>query len=133
MKYLLDTHVAIWSLIGSDNITSEVKEIMKNKDNTFYYSVLSPWEIEIKHLKHKNFKLKGEEFSFLCDQAYCQCLEVKNKHVRELENIIKIDDKLKHNDPFDKMIMAQAKSENMTLITHDIKFKAYNLKNVIYL
>lgn len=129
MKYLLDTHVIMWALIDSPKLSKEVKQILFNNDNTIYYSTVSAWEVEIKHLKRENFKLSGKQLCFLCDQNYVLNLPIQNKHVEELENINKDTN---HNDPFDKMLLAQAKVENMVLITHDKKFKAYNEKNILF-
>lgn len=131
MKYLLDTHVIMWALIDSPKLSKEVKQILFNNDNTIYYSTVSAWEVEIKHLKRENFKLSGKQLCFLCDQNYVLNLPIQNKHVEELENINKEKD-TKHNDPFDKMLLAQAKVENMVLITHDKKFKAYNENNILF-
>ena len=64
MKYLLDTHIILWALINDPRIDADTKEIIMNKNNTIYYSTISPWEVEIKHAKNKLFKLSGEQFCF---------------------------------------------------------------------
>lgn len=127
MKYLLDTHIILWALIDDKNIDKNTKEIILNKDNEIYYSTVSAWEVEIKHQKDKSFKLTGEQFSFLCDQNFLLNLSINNKHVNylnEIENTI-------NKDPFDRMLLAQAKAENMILITHDKKFKNYDKNNIL--
>lgn len=130
MKYLLDTHIILWALIDDPRLNKEAKSIIIDKNNTIYYSTVSSWEIEIKHLKREDFKLSAEQFNFLCDQNYLLNISIQNKHIEQLEEINK-NENIKHNDPFDKMLLAQAKAENMIFITHDNKFKAYNEKNVI--
>ncbi len=130
MKYLLDTHIILWALIDDPRLNKESKNIIMDKNNTIYYSTVSSWEIEIKHLKREDFKLSAEQFNFLCDQNYLLNISIQNKHIEQLEKINK-NENIKHNDPFDKMLLAQAKAENMIFITHDNKFKAYNEKNVI--
>lgn len=127
MKYLLDTHIILWALIDDKNLDKNTKEIILNKDNEIYYSTVSTWEVEIKHQKDKSFKLTGEQFSFLCDQNFLLNLSINNKHVnylKEIENTI-------NKDPFDRMLLAQAKAENMILITHDKKFKNYDKNNIL--
>ena len=52
MKYLLDTHVLMWMIAGSSEVDEEVKQLIMTPENQIYYSTLSPWEIEIKHLKY---------------------------------------------------------------------------------
>ena len=127
MKYLLDTHILMWMLTGDEQIGKEVKELIMDQDNQIYYSAVSPWEIEIKHLKYpEQISVSGEEFNGFCEQAGFIALPIAGKYVGELKNIRQIDNNLKHNDPFDKMLLAQARYENMVLITHDRKFKNYD-------
>lgn len=130
MKYLLDTHVILWALVGDNRVSPEIKEILFNKDNQLYYSTASVWEIELKHLKRKEFKLNSKQFTFLCDQNDILNLPIKNIHIDNLEEIKKIQD-VEHNDPFDKMLLSQATCEGMKFITHDKKFECYDNRNII--
>lgn len=127
MKYLLDTHIIIWALLDSNKLSEDIKKIILNKTNQIFYSSISPWEIEIKHQKDKRFKINGEDFCFLCDQNNVYNLPIQNKHVYEYKNVISKN----HHDPFDKMLLAQAISEDMILITHDTKFKEYKDKHIL--
>lgn len=131
MRYLLDTHVILWALIDDKRIPKDIKEKLLNSNNQVYYSTVSPWEVEIKHQEQKNFTLSAKQFCFLCDQNDILNLPIKNDHVIKLNDIIKANKKIKHNDPFDKMLLAQSLQENMTLITHDKKLMVYNTGNVI--
>ena len=130
MKYLFDTHVLLWALINDQNLSPKVIDIINDVNNDIYYSSISPWEVEIKHLKREDFKLSGEQLIFLCNQNGLHSIQINNKHICELKNIKK-NKKTKHNDPFDKMLLAQAISENMILITHDKKFSAYSNPNIM--
>ena len=130
MKYLLDTHIILWALIGDDRISNEVKDILYDSKNDIYYSTVSSWEIEIKHLSKENFKLSSEQFAFLCDQNGLINLPVKNSDVNKLKFIKKVKD-MKHNNPFDKLLLAQSISENMIFITHDQKFSLYSNPNIM--
>ena len=127
MRYLLDTHIILWALLDDKSLDKKVKELILNKNNEIYYSTVSSWEVEIKHQKDKNFKLSGEQFIFLCDQNNLLNLNINNKHVNNLKNI---ENKI-NNDPFDRMLLSQAKAENMILITHDKKFKNYDKNNIL--
>ncbi|MBQ6489977.1 MAG: type II toxin-antitoxin system VapC family toxin [Solobacterium sp.] len=129
MKYLLDTHIILWALIDDPRLSAEVKNIILNPDHSIYYSTVSPWEVEIKHLKDPNFQLSGEQLAFLCDQNGLLNLPVQNEHILELKNIGHPN--TRHKDPFDKMLLAQAKHEKMILITHDSKFRQYNDKHLM--
>ena len=84
MKYLLDTHIILWALIDDQRLSIETKNIILNPDHSIYYSTVSPWEVEIKHLKDPNFQLSGEQLAFLCDQNGLLNLPVQNEHILEL-------------------------------------------------
>jgi len=132
MKYLLDTHILLWALSRTDMVPEKVKQILLNRNNDIYYSVISPWEIEIKHLKRpEEVVINCSKLCHICDQSYYNNLKIENKHINELRNIVPINPKIKHNDPFDKMLLAQAISEDMILITHDRKFNNYKCKNIL--
>ena len=128
MRYLLDTHIILWALINDKRLSQEIKDIILDDNNTIYYSTVSPWEVEIKHLKDSKFSLSAEQLCFLCDQNNLLNLTIQNRHIEELKNI---SDKNEHKDPFDLMLLSQAISENMILITHDKKFNVHNSKNVM--
>ena len=130
MKYLLDTHIILWALINDEHLSKKVIDIINDSNNDIYFSSISPWEVEIKHQKKDSFKLTGKQLTFLCEQNGLLDIPIKNKHIDELENL-KNDNKIKHSDPFDRMLLCQAISENMILITHDHKFEAYESKNVL--
>ena len=130
MKYLLDTHIILWTLLGDENIYRKISDIINNSNNDIYYSTASTWEIEIKHQSRNDFKLSGQQFAFLCDQNGLVNLQIRNMDIVALEKIIKKND-IKHNDLFDRLLLAQAICENMTFITHDKKFSAYANSNIL--
>ena len=133
MKLLLDTHVAMWMIGGFDFIDKDVKELIMDNKNDIYYSTVTTWEIEIKHLKKPNkMMISGNNFANLCEQAGFININIKNEHINELKNIIPVDESIQHNDPFDRMLLAQARSENIILITHDKKFKNYNDNHLLF-
>lgn len=131
MKYLLDTHIILWSLVNDKHLTNDIRNIINDSNNDIYFSTISPWEVEIKHLKKDNFYLSGEQLTFLCEQNGLLNIQIKNGHIKELKNLVKKED-IKHSDPFDKMLLAQAISEKMIFVTHDRKFKAYENNNILF-
>lgn len=130
MKYLFDTHIILWALVDDNRINNKVKNILTDSKNEIYYSSVSTWEIEIKHLNRENFNLSGEQFAFLCDQNGLANTTIKNSNIVELKNLKKTKN-IKNNDLFDKMLLAQAISENMIFITHDKKFSSYSNSNIM--
>ena len=130
MRYLFDTQIILWVLANDEHLSKKALDIINDPKNDILYSTVSSWEIEIKHLKNKNFTLNSEQFSFLCDQNGLINIQISNKHIKELKNLKK-DENVSHNDPFDRMLLAQAVSEKLIFVTHDKKFKAYSNSNIL--
>ena len=70
--------------------------------------------------------ISGKQLTNLCEQVGFINISVTTSHINELNKIQAIDETVKHNDPFDRMLLAQAISENMILLTHDKKFNNYS-------
>ena len=114
-------------------ITQEkAKEMILDPNNVVYYSAVSVWEISIKHANHPdNVEFTGRELSQFCQDAGFLPVEMRDKHVLALETITRAAGAPPHHDPFDRMLIAQAKAENMSLITHDSLLPYYEEKCII--
>ncbi|MCR5266546.1 MAG: type II toxin-antitoxin system VapC family toxin [Cyanobacteria bacterium RUI128] len=107
-------------------IEPTVLEEINNPDNEIYYSVLSVWEITLKNAKNPTaMPITGAEFVDYCDKSGFIRLPLINNHVKQLPTLKK-DEAISHKDPFDRMLICQAKSEGITFITHDEKLTAYH-------
>lgn len=127
MNILLDTHIALWALTGDSRLSSNARVLLEDPTNKLYISTASLWEIAIKHEKRPNeMKTTSEEFFSYCKQAGIISLPIVEKHVFELKNLSNI-----HSDPFDRILLAQASSENYILMTHDEKIANYKMECVI--
>lgn len=127
MEFLLDTHIILWLMNNDFRLSSKVKEIILNPDNKFYYSVVSMWEIAIKHMaKPLAMPMGSSEFMQRCEYCGYKKLPLDDRHVCALETLEHKDGEVEHNDPFDRMLLAQAKGDGMTLLTHDSKFNSWN-------
>ena len=103
-----------------------------DSDNTIYYSSVSIWEVSIKHANHpENVEFTGKELSQFCQEAGFLPVEMRDKHVFALETIVRAEDAPPHHDPFDRMLIAQAKAERMSFITHDSLLPYYNEKCIM--
>ena len=131
MRYLLDTHIVLWAMVNDERLKKEVIDIINDRNNQIYYSSISPWEIELKHQKYPNFKIDAKMFEFLCDQNNLENIRIENKHINELSLINEKYKNVNHHDPFDKMLLAQAISENMILVTHDKRFAGYSSSHIM--
>ena len=120
MNLLLDTHILIWALNEDPALSEKAREIILDSDNAIYYSTVSVWEIAIKHALHPdNVEFTGKELAGFSKEAGFLPLEVRDRHVFALETLSRPADAPRHNDPFDRMLIAQAKAENMVFLTHD--------------
>ena len=118
MNILLDTHMAIWALLDSPRLTPKAKQFITDPDNTIYYSVVSVWEVLLKHSAHPDrMDLSADIFSESCKAAGFVPLELRDKHVLAARTFP--PDVHGHKDPFDRLLLAQAKSQNMSFLTHD--------------
>ena len=85
------------------------------------------WEIAIKHRKHPQVITRsGTEFMHYCEAIGFIKLPIDDRHVCALETLHEKEENKGHADPFDRILLAQAKGDGMTLITHDDKFSLYD-------
>ena len=132
MNLLLDTHILIWTLNEDPRLPEKAREMILDKDNAVYYSSVSVWEISIKHTNHPDsVAFTGKELAQFCQEAGFLPVEMRNKHVFALETIQRAEGAPPHHDPFDRMLIAQAKAENMSFITHDSLIPYYEEKCII--
>lgn len=127
MKVLLDTHILLWAISGSKKLPKEAREILLDPDNTIYYSSISVWEVALKHRTHpKEMELSGKAFAAYCKEAGYLRLDMNEEHVLAEETLKVAEGAAPHNDPFDRMLIAQAKAEKLILITKDVKMQSYH-------
>jgi PIN domain nuclease of toxin-antitoxin system len=124
MKYLLDSHVVCWLRFNPLKLPGYINTILENEENQLYYSVVTPWELSIKHAKGK-LHLPEIFFSTLPDLGL-ECVGIEHKHVEALRQLPHL-----HHDPFDRMLVAQAKEENLTFITADTMLADYPIKTLL--
>ena len=128
MKILLDTHILIWFHKDDKRLSQKAREIILNPQNEVFYSTINIWEAQLKYLKHpETFKFSGEDLNILSIQANLSCIDIKTVHALALKTLFYSSDAPKpHNDPFDRMLICQAKVEKMLLLTHDASISYYN-------
>ena len=132
MKLLLDTHILLWVLTGDSKLSEKAVKLIQNPGNTAYFSAISSWEVAIKHAKRpNNIKFTGVKFTERCLDAGFISLPVSDDYIAALESLSRPDDAPPHRDPFDRMLIAQAKSEDMLFLTHDMLLPYYHEPCVI--
>ncbi|MBO4859527.1 MAG: type II toxin-antitoxin system VapC family toxin [Treponema sp.] len=122
---LLDTHIILWAMTKDVKLNTKMRDIILNPNNRIFYSIASMWEVQIKYAR-KKLPISGVEFMHYCEQSGYHKLPVDDLHVVELANLVRDESAPPHNDPFDKIMLSQAKAEGFTFLTHDPFFRGYN-------
>lgn len=120
MKYLLDTHIWLWSLLSPERLDENIVQILENRDNKLFISPITIWEILI-------LAEKGRiELSASPDEWVAEALKRSSVEEAKLSHAIAIKSRtieLPHKDPADRFIAATAWENDLTLITEDEKLK----------
>lgn len=122
---LLDTHIILWAMTKDVKLNTKMRDIILNPNNRIFYSIASMWEVQIKYAR-KKLPISGVEFMHYCEQSGYHKLPIDDLHVVELANLVRDESAPPHNDPFDKIMLSQAKAEGFTFLTHDPFFRGYN-------
>ena len=126
MKLLLDTHIILWALDDNLRLPSQARELILDEKNDIYYSAASVWETTIKYMaKPDKIHISGSKLSELCREMGYRMLPITDNHVKALETLIYHNQDQTHNDPFDRIMIAQAKAERLRFVTHDSKIPFY--------
>ena len=115
-SYLVDTHIFIWWLSEDKKLNKSTQKILKDPNSHIYVSIATLWEISIKNTAGK-LPLKTTITEMVSFSGF-ELLSINLSHVLNLGKL-----PIYHNDPFDRMLVAQAKAEGLTLLTDDRKIK----------
>ena len=126
MKLLLDTHIILWALDDNPKLPKQARALIMDAQNDIYYSSASIWETTIKYMaKPDKIRISGSKLSDLCQEMGYQMLPIADNHVKALETLIYHSQNQVHNDPFDRIMLAQAKADGLKFVTHDSKMPFY--------
>lgn len=126
MNLLLDTHIILWALDDNPRLPSRARDLIMDVKNDIYYSSASVWETTIKYMsKPDKIWICGSKLSDLCREMGYRMLPINDNHVKALETLVYHNQSQIHNDPFDRIMVAQAKADGLKFITHDSKISFY--------
>ncbi|WP_392533735.1 type II toxin-antitoxin system VapC family toxin [Nostoc sp. C117] len=120
MSFLLDTHILLWFLENDSKLSDRIREVITNPENLIFVSAISAWEISIKQSLGKLIAPGNLEEALHFSRF--QVLSMTLAHGIKVADL-----PLHHKDPFDRMLIAQALVEGLTIITVDQKFEFYNV------
>ena len=122
MNVLLDTHVALWAITNDPRLSARAREVILAPRATIWVSVASLGEIAIKHgLGRGDMPVSADMAADYFKQAGYRLLSVEAEHVLAVADLPRI-----HHDPFDRLLVAQALTEPMRLLTHDAVVAQYS-------
>ena len=122
MNLLLDTHVALWAIADSPHLPDVARGFITDPANTVWISAASIWEIAIKHsLGRDDMPVSGQEALDYFIAAGYRLLAVEPVHAAAVEALDR-----HHQDPFDRLLVAQALVEPLRLMTHDATVARYH-------
>jgi PIN domain nuclease of toxin-antitoxin system len=124
VKVLLDTHIAIWAIIDDPKLSAAARKVINNQNTVVVISAVSIWEISIKHAlgrsRNDAVPFTGAAALRIFRQFDFEMIDIVPEHAAVIEELRPI-----HADPFDRLLVAQAMHEGLTLLTHDHALSAY--------
>jgi PIN domain nuclease of toxin-antitoxin system len=127
MRALLDTHAFLWWLLDSPQLSSGVHEVIGDPANEIYLSAASGWEIAIK-AKLGRIEIEGDPGKVIPEQMVKNAfdgLPVQMSHALQVFNLPDL-----HRDPFDRILIAQAQVEDLSIITKDPAIGQYEVPTI---
>lgn len=126
MRVLLDTHSLLWLITGDASLPTNARNVARSTSNACFVSAASLWEISIKHSIGKVHVKTGLEHIFdLIRQTGFDLLPISERHMLASAKL-----PFHHRDPFDRMLIAQASCEGLTLMSRDPVFASYGAQVV---
>lgn len=115
MNLLLDTHVALWAITDSPKLSQKARDLIASPKTTVWVSAANVWEIAIKHsLGRGDMPVSSQDATRYFQESGYRFLAVEAEHAVAVEEL-----PAHHQDPFDRILVAQALIEPMRLMTHD--------------
>ena len=121
MRLLLDTQILLWAVSHPDRLSAAARALLTNIDNDLLFSPASLWEVVIKNaLGRDDFRVEPRILRRgLLDNGYAE-LPITSEHAVNIESLPPL-----HKDPFDRILLAQAFTEGITLLTSDVQVARY--------
>jgi PIN domain nuclease of toxin-antitoxin system len=125
VRYLLDTHIALWSLAADAQLPLAAREIIEDPEMTLVVSAASIWEIAIKHARNRgtarDMPLSGPQAVSAFSVSGYELLAISPQHAAAVGALPAL-----HADPFDRLLVAQAMVDGLTLLASDATVASYS-------
>jgi len=127
VKYLLDTNVFLWSNGAPEKLNRQAITVLSSGSAEVYLSAASSWEIAIKFAL-RSLRLPSPPSQFIPHAM--RVMALRSLDITHFHSVVAGDLPRHHRDPFDRMLIAQARSETMVLLTADTAFRKYDVETV---
>ena len=127
MKYLLDTNVFLWSNGALEKLNRQAVTVLSSGSSEVYLSAATSWEIAIKFALG-SLRLPSPPSQFIPDAM--RVMALRSLDITHFHSLAAGELPRHHRDPFDRMLIAQARSETMVLLTADAAFRKYDVETV---
>jgi PIN domain nuclease of toxin-antitoxin system len=127
MRALLDTHSLIWFLEGDERLSSPARELIEDGDNAILASIVSLWEIAIKHSMGK-LELRRPFAELFPAELEQNAIEVLGVEFLDVARVVTLP--FHHRDPFDRLLVAQALEKDLPVVGVDAVFDAYGVERI---
>lgn len=132
MDYLLDTHLVYWSLYKKEKLPKEIVDIVEDERNNIYMSAMSVWEISTNHIRNpKVTTVSGTNFFNDCVSNNFLIVPLLAKEIVDYEEIQVKKRKPFRKDPYDRMLVAQARHLNYMFCTCDKAMECYDDPHIL--
>jgi PIN domain nuclease of toxin-antitoxin system len=132
MNILLDTHIAVWAITDDRRLNKTARDYLLDPGNNIYYSAASVLEVDMKtKSRNNNLEFSTDDFIEYCNDAGYIHSPLKGVHITAANKLIWDDGSEEHRDPFDRILLSQAISENMSFMTSDDKIPHFRQNCVI--
>lgn len=126
-NFLIDTQCWLWWHTNPDRLSRQAFELIEDGEKSIAFSVVSAWEIVIKY-SLKKLRLPMHPYAYIpkrLEISYMEVLPVQLEHALQVEKLPE-----HHKDPFDRLLIAQAIAENLTIISSDRQLQSYHVNLV---
>ncbi len=124
MRLLLDTHILLWAIIDSPALPRRAVDLLSDPGNAATASAVNIWETAIKHARRRGGEgdvlMSGQQLLDDLTGGDVSILSISPAHAAAVDDLPAI-----HGDPFDRLLVAQARTESMHLLTHDKVLAGY--------
>lgn len=124
MRFLLDTHLLLWGIAEPDRVPVRARQLADDPGNEVFVSAAAIWEIAIKFARNRgrtdDMPISGSQALAMTEGAEIELLDITPDHAAAVDGL-----PLLHGDPFDRIMIVQARSEDMILLTIDKALGAY--------